>query len=63
MAIVILAGTALLGALAFAVFTVLVVSIQRTPQGLLSESNGKRPGVIARRVLTGFGTESKEDIK
>lgn len=61
MAIVILAGTVAI--LAFVVFTVLVVSIRRTPQGPLSEINGKRPGVIARRVLTGFSTESKEDIK
>ena len=61
--ILILAGTAFLASVAFAAFTVVVVSIRRNERARLSETKGQRAGTIARRVLAGISTGSEEDNK
>jgi hypothetical protein len=56
----VLVGTASLAVLALGIFLVLVVSLWRTPHVPLSEIQGKREGVMARRVMYGFIGKSKE---
>lgn len=59
----ILAGTAFLAVITFTAFALVVVSIHRNERARLSETKGNRAGIIARHVLTGISTESKEDAK
>jgi hypothetical protein len=59
--LLILAGTAFLAVLVFAVFVLLVVSIHRTPRVPMSEVRGRRAGAFARCVITGVSAGSKED--
>jgi hypothetical protein len=42
------------------IFILLIVSIHRTGLGRVSESHGKPPGAIARRVLTGIRNDETE---
>jgi hypothetical protein len=59
--LLVLAGTAFLAVLVFAVFVLLVISIHRTPRVPMSEARGRRAGAFARCVITGVSGESEGD--